>query len=117
MLKYVKKFIFSKVAGLQTYSQQLKQMNSFTYIFQGFSLNFKNVVLSVSCSPYVLTQAPPSNFEDPSPPPMFSTPAPLLPIPPPPHVLNTCRKSCYYMSRFSLAWKPFYLFDQKVSVT
>ena len=89
MLKYVKKFIFSKVAGLQTYSQQLKQMNSFTYIFQGFSLNFKNVVLSLSCSPMCWLKHPHQILKTPLPhscsqqllpyfpyplPPMFSTP-------------------------------------------
>ena len=47
-------------------------MNSCIDIFQGFYLDFKNVVLSLPCSPCVLTQAPPSNFEDPAP--TFSTP-------------------------------------------
>ena len=45
-------------------------MNPFTGIFQGFYLDLKNAVLSHACSPYVLTQAPPSpppaNFEEPS---------------------------------------------------
>ena len=44
----MKKFIFSKVAGSQAYSQQLQlQMNSFTGTFQGFYLDFKNSVLSL----------------------------------------------------------------------
>ena len=43
----MKKFIFSKVAGSQAYSQQLQlQMNPFTGTFQGFYLDFTNIVLS-----------------------------------------------------------------------
>ena len=69
------KFIFSKIAGFQAYSLRLYlQMNSFTDIFQGFYLHFRNTVVSPPYSPYALTQAPSSNFEE------------------PPHALNTCEK-------------------------
>ena len=44
-----------EVAGLQAYSLQLYQMNSFTVVFQEFYLD----------APHVLTQDPPSNFEEP----------------------------------------------------
>ena len=66
----LKKFIFSKFGGLQAYSRQFyHQMNSFTGIFWQY---------------YKLPHAPPmfwleplpSNFEE------------------PPHVRNTCGKSC-----------------------
>ena len=61
----MKKFIFSKFAGLQAYSWQLSyQMNSFTGIFWQ---HFKPPMLS-PC----IDLSPPSNFEEP--PPMFSRP-------------------------------------------
>ena len=47
-------------------------MNSFTGIFQGFNLDFKDSILSPPCSLDVLTQALPPNFEEPSH--MFSIP-------------------------------------------
>ena len=60
----MKKFIFSKFAGLQAYSQQLYyQMNSFTGIFRQ---HFKPPMLPPS-----IDFSPSSNFEA-------------------PHVLNTC---------------------------
>ena len=61
---------FSKFGGLQAYSRQLYyQINSFTGIFQWY---FK----LLSCSLMFWLKSPPSNFEDPSPPPpsMFATP-------------------------------------------
>ena len=39
----MKKFIFSKVAGLQLYSWQLELLHKY---FQGFYLDFKNAILS-----------------------------------------------------------------------
>ena len=51
-----------------------EQMISSTGVFQGFYVDFKNAVVSLPCSPHVLTQAPLSNFEEPHPP-MFSAPA------------------------------------------
>ena len=46
-----------EVAGLQAYSLQLEQMNSFTVVFQEFYL------VAPPPPPHVLTQDPPSNFE------------------------------------------------------
>ena len=45
-------------------------MDSFTGVFQGFYLDFKNAVLTApSCFPHVLSQAPPPptplNFQEP----------------------------------------------------
>ena len=78
---YVKKFILSKFAGLQTYSRQFyHQMNSFKGIFDS--------ILSPH-APHVLTEASPHQ---------------ILKSPPQwgrgdscPHVLNTCGKPCSYL--------------------
>ena len=74
----VKKFIFSKFAGLQAYSQQLYyQMNSFTGIFQQ---HFKSPML-----PPCIDLSSPNQILKSTPPLMGGTV---------PHVLNTCGKLC-----------------------
>ena len=84
----MKKFIFSKFAGLQTYSWQLYyQMNSFTGIFWQY---FKP---PPSCFPHLLTLGPPPpriKFWKAPPPPNGHLKSPQW------HVLNTCWKPCIY---------------------
>ena len=79
----VKKFIFSKFAGLQAYSRQLYyQMDSFTGIFWH---HFK-----LPHAPSMYWLEPPIKFEEPTP-----TPNPMEGGGhSPPHVLNTCGKPC-----------------------